>query len=127
MARLRAIKDDIAANLAQRNLSAETLANRHGISPRYTNMLFEAEGLSVSEFILTRRLMQAHRMLSDPRLASAPSAPSRMTLVSTTGLISTAPSAAATAQRPPMSARRRSTLHRSRGIYRKRQTHVRLP
>jgi AraC-like DNA-binding protein len=72
MARLRAIKDDIAANLAQRNLSAETLANRHGISSRYVNMLFEAEGLSVSEFILTQRLIQAHRTLSDPRLAKRP-------------------------------------------------------
>lgn len=69
MARLRAIKDDIAANLFQKNLSAEVLANRHGISPRYVNMLFEAEDLSVSGFILTQRLMQAHRMLSDPRLA----------------------------------------------------------
>ncbi|MEH2511268.1 AraC-like DNA-binding protein [Nitrobacteraceae bacterium AZCC 1564] len=68
MARLRAIKDDIAANLFQQNLSTEVLANRHGISPRYVNMLFEAEGLSVSEFILTQRLIQAHRMLSDPRL-----------------------------------------------------------
>ncbi len=69
MARLHAIKDDIAANLFEQNLSAEVLANRHGISPRYVNMLFEAEGLSVSEFILARRLMQAHRMLSDSRLA----------------------------------------------------------
>jgi len=69
MARLRAIKDDIAANLFQKNLSAEVLANRHGISPRYVNMLFEAEDLSVSGFILTQRLMHAHRMLSDPRMA----------------------------------------------------------
>jgi AraC-like DNA-binding protein len=69
MARLRAIKDDIAVNLFQKNLSAELLANRHSISPRYVNMLFETEGLSVSEFILTHRLMQAHRMLSDPRMA----------------------------------------------------------
>lgn len=69
MARLRAIKDDIAANLFQQNLSAEVLAHRHGISPRYVNMLFEAEGQSVSEFILAQRLMQAHRMLSNPRLA----------------------------------------------------------
>lgn len=69
MARLRAMKDDIAASLSQQNLSAEMLAQRHGISPRYVNMLFEAEGLSVSEFILTQRLIQAHRMLSDPRLA----------------------------------------------------------
>lgn len=68
MARLRAIKDDIATNLAQKNLSAQMLANRHGISPRYVNMLFDAEGFSVSEYVLTQRLTQAHRMLSDPRL-----------------------------------------------------------
>lgn len=31
-------------------------------------MLFEAEGLSASEFILSQRLARAHRLLGDPKL-----------------------------------------------------------
>lgn len=68
-ARLRAIKDDITANLSQQRLSADTLAARHGISPRYVNMLFETEGVSISEFVLMQRLALAHRKLSDPGMA----------------------------------------------------------
>lgn len=71
-ARLHAIKDDVLANLARRNLSAETLAPRHGITPRYVNMLFEMEGVSLSEFVLGQRLARAHRMLGDSRLAERP-------------------------------------------------------
>jgi AraC-like DNA-binding protein len=67
-ARLRAIKDDIVENLAPRNLSASTVAARHGVTARYVNMLFEIEGRSFSEFVLAQRLARAHRMLADQRL-----------------------------------------------------------
>jgi AraC-like DNA-binding protein len=62
-ARLRAIKTDIAANLGHGDLSADALAARHGITPRYLRMLFESEGTSFSQFVLGQRLLRAHRML----------------------------------------------------------------
>ena len=68
VARLVAIKADIDRNLADARLSADSLAIRHGVTPRYVRKLFETEGLSLSEFVLTRRLMRAHHMLSDARL-----------------------------------------------------------
>jgi AraC-like DNA-binding protein len=64
-ARLRAIKATIVKNLDQRNLSAGAVALRHGITQRYLQMLFEAEGTTFSEFVLSQRLKRAHRLLSD--------------------------------------------------------------
>lgn len=71
-ARLQAIKEYIVQNLSRRDLSAETVAAQQGISPRYVNMLFEQEGVSLSEFVLANRLLEAHRALVDPRLAARP-------------------------------------------------------
>ena len=71
-ARLRAMKEDILAGLSRQNLSAETLAKRHGVTPRYVNMLFDADGMSLSEFVLTQRLARAYWMLGDPRFAGQP-------------------------------------------------------
>ncbi|WP_309084968.1 AraC family transcriptional regulator [Chelativorans sp.] len=68
-ARLRAIKDDIIANLADESLSLEVIARRHGISPRYVRALFETEETSFTEFVLNARLARAYRMLTDHRLA----------------------------------------------------------
>jgi AraC-like DNA-binding protein len=65
-ARLRGIKTDIVINLGRGELSADVLAARHGITPRYLRSLFENEGTSFSEFVLGQRLMRAHRMLCDP-------------------------------------------------------------
>lgn len=67
VARLRAIKADIAAHGA--TLSADQIAARHRLSPRYVRKLFEGEGTSLSDFMLAQRLERAHRMLSDPRQA----------------------------------------------------------
>ncbi|MBK1866800.1 helix-turn-helix transcriptional regulator [Aestuariivirga sp. YIM B02566] len=67
VARLRAIKADIAAHGAQ--LSADDIAIRHRLSPRYVRKLFESDGTSLTDFILAQRLERAHRMLSDPRQA----------------------------------------------------------
>lgn len=65
VARLRAIKADIATHGA--HLSADEIAARHRLSPRYVRKLFESEGTSLSDFMLSQRLERAHRLLCDPR------------------------------------------------------------
>ena len=67
-ARLRAIKDDIAANLRP-DLSINTVAARHRLPVRYVQRLFESEGLSFTAYVAEQRLLRAHRMLTDPRFA----------------------------------------------------------
>jgi AraC-like DNA-binding protein len=67
-ARLRAIKTDIEANLAHGgDLSASAVARRQHVSDSYIRKLFEGEDASFSEFVLSRRLLRAHRLLVDPR------------------------------------------------------------
>jgi AraC-like DNA-binding protein len=68
-ARLSAIKSDILRDLGRGDLSTDLIAARHGISPRYVRKLFEQDGSSFSSFVLTERLMKAHRMLIDRRYA----------------------------------------------------------
>ena len=68
-ARLQAIKTDIGANLGDCDLKLTAVAARHRVTPRYIHKLFETEGTTYSEFVLGRRLAQAHRLLIDPRLA----------------------------------------------------------
>jgi AraC-like DNA-binding protein len=68
-ARLHAIKTDILNGLRRHDLSLAGLAARHGVTPRYVQMLFESEGTTFSRFLIDQRLARAHRMLSDPRLA----------------------------------------------------------
>jgi AraC-like DNA-binding protein len=68
-ARLRAIKTDIVENLARSNLSIGEIAARHGLTPRYVQMLFESEGATFTEFLLDQRLAQTYRMLTDVRFA----------------------------------------------------------
>lgn len=68
-ARLRAIKSDIEAHLAHGDLSPAAVARRQGISDSYIRKLFEGEGTSFSGFVLVRRLVRAHRMLTDRRWA----------------------------------------------------------
>ena len=68
-ARLRAIKQDIARNLDQADLSVGVLAVRHGCTPRYIQRLFEAEGMTFTEYVVAQRLARAHRLLMDPRRA----------------------------------------------------------
>lgn len=67
-ARLRAIKADIAQNLAG-DVTAAGLSARHRLSPRYIRKLFEGENASLSRFVLGQRLARVHRMLGDPRYA----------------------------------------------------------
>jgi AraC-like DNA-binding protein len=68
-ARLHAVKTDILASLSQHGLTLPGIAVRHGVSPRYVQMLFESEGLTFSQFLLDQRLTRAHRMLRDPHFA----------------------------------------------------------
>jgi len=67
-ARMRAIKADVIQNLEQ-NVTADILAARHSVSPRYIRKLFEDENTSLSRFVLGQRLVRVHRMLGDPRHA----------------------------------------------------------
>ena len=71
VARLRAVKADIADNLGDGDLSAAALGKRHGVTPRYIHKLFELEGTTLSRFRLRLRLARARRMLigGDDRLA----------------------------------------------------------
>jgi AraC-like DNA-binding protein len=63
-ARLHAIKRDVLANLSESGLSLAAVAARHNISPRYVGRLFEQEGITFSEFLLSARLESAHLMLT---------------------------------------------------------------
>lgn len=67
-ARLREIKSDIAATLWLQSLSVDKIAIRHGVTPRYVQMLFEPEGTTFTEFVRQARLDRAHRILVDPRM-----------------------------------------------------------
>jgi len=69
-ARLHALKRDVAQNLDQPGLSVNALALRHGCTPRFIQRLFESEGTSFTDYVLTQRLMCAHRLLTDPRHVS---------------------------------------------------------
>jgi len=71
-ARLRAIKADIGERVGDRNLTITRLAQRHRVSARYVQMLFEYEGTTFSEFLLEKRLARARRWLADPRLFGRP-------------------------------------------------------
>ncbi|HET7716933.1 MAG TPA: helix-turn-helix domain-containing protein [Bauldia sp.] len=68
-ARLHAIKKDIAENLNQASLSVAEIARRHACTPRFVQRLFEAEGTTLTEYVLDQRLARAHRLLTDPRRA----------------------------------------------------------
>ena len=68
-ARLHAIKQDIARMVDQPDLSVTTIAARHGCTPRFVQRLFEAEGTTFTDYVLTQRLARAHCMLTDPRRA----------------------------------------------------------
>jgi AraC-like DNA-binding protein len=71
VARLHAIKADITAHLGERELTVGAVAARQRLSPRYVQMLFEADGTTFTQYVLGRRLVRAHRMLTDPRHAGS--------------------------------------------------------
>jgi AraC-like DNA-binding protein len=63
------IKADILENLSSPELTETSVALRKRVTPRYIRMLFRAEGTTFSKFVLSQRLMHAHRMLLDPVFA----------------------------------------------------------
>jgi AraC-like DNA-binding protein len=67
-ARLQVAKGFIVRQIARHDLSAASVAAHLGVTPRYVHMLFESEGLSVTNFIAGQRLARAHHMLLDPRM-----------------------------------------------------------
>jgi AraC-like DNA-binding protein len=69
-ARIRAIKTDIVSSADLHAITVEAIAARHGVSVRYVQKLFEAEGLTFSRFVLAQRLARVHRMLTDSRFAT---------------------------------------------------------
>ncbi|MCP3445575.1 AraC family transcriptional regulator [Bradyrhizobium sp. CCGUVB14] len=69
-ARLQSIKAEIRERLGAGDLSALTVALRHGVTPRYVQKLFEREGTTFSEFVLARRLERAMNMLRDADFAA---------------------------------------------------------
>jgi AraC-like DNA-binding protein len=68
-ARLQAIKADVSRNAGDIELTIAAVAARHRVTPRYIHKLFETEDVTFSEFVLVRRLVVAHRLLTDRRLA----------------------------------------------------------
>ena len=68
-ARLTAIKSDIVKALGDLEMSTESIALRHSISPRYVRKLFEQDGTSFSAFVLAERLAKAQRMLLEQRFS----------------------------------------------------------
>lgn len=66
-ARLQAAKSHVLRNIGRHDLSAATVAAQLGVTPRYIHMLFDTEDETFIEFVLSRRLIRVHRMLSDSR------------------------------------------------------------
>jgi transcriptional regulator GlxA family with amidase domain len=68
-ARLKAIKSDILENLSSPELTETAVALRQRLTSRYIRKLFQAKDTTFSKFVLSHRLMRAHRLLSDPLFA----------------------------------------------------------
>ena len=66
-ARLYALKKNVERFLFHHDLGAEFLALRNAITPRHVHRLFEAEGVSLSQFILERRLLEGYRQLAEAK------------------------------------------------------------
>ncbi len=61
------IKDFIRDNLTDPDLNPQTIAEAHGISARYLNTLFTAEGCSPNRWLWGQRLERCRELLTDPR------------------------------------------------------------
>lgn len=66
-ARLEVIKADLTHDPT---LSIDEISRRQGVTPRYVQMLFEAQGTTFGEFVTDRRLDAARAMLLSPRHAA---------------------------------------------------------
>jgi AraC-like DNA-binding protein len=70
--RLQAIKAYVNANIGPYPISIEDVAAGQGVSTRYVRKLFEAEGLSFTNYVIERRLARAHALLTEPVRVPAP-------------------------------------------------------
>ncbi|MBR0785290.1 helix-turn-helix transcriptional regulator [Bradyrhizobium iriomotense] len=68
-ARLATILTDMRQNAAQPDMSIALVAARHGVSPRYVQMLFADQGLTFSQVLLNERLDRAYAALTDTQSA----------------------------------------------------------
>ena len=68
-ARLREAKAYIASNSSRKDISIVSAATHLGVTPRYLQRLFEADGSTFSSFLLGHRLKRAHRLLCEPQFA----------------------------------------------------------
>jgi AraC-like DNA-binding protein len=66
-ARLKAILGEIRAGSAEASFSANAVAVKLGLSPRYVHDLLQETGLSFTERVLELRLQKARTMLADQR------------------------------------------------------------
>jgi AraC-like DNA-binding protein len=66
-ARLRLVQRDILDNLSDPGLHIEDVARRHGITPRYIQLLFKNEGTTFTDFVRDSRLDRAYRRLKEHR------------------------------------------------------------
>lgn len=62
--RLAAIKEQVDRDYARRDLSVETVASTHGVTPRYVQKLFAREGTTFTRYLLDRRLEAARAALA---------------------------------------------------------------
>jgi AraC-like DNA-binding protein len=65
--RRAAILREIGTRATDPRLSAEAIASRFGITPRYLRLLLEETGRTFSEHVLEKRLERAAALLRDPR------------------------------------------------------------
>ncbi len=69
-ARLRSVKAWIEEHLADPDLTLEKIAKNNGVSLRHLHYLFRLTDVSVSEWILDRRLQRCYDVLTRPELRS---------------------------------------------------------
>ena len=67
-ARLRSVKAWIEEHLTEPDLSLEKIARANGVSLRHLHYLFRSTEMSVSEWILNRRLQRCYDALMRPEL-----------------------------------------------------------
>lgn len=68
-ARLRAVKADLRITALHGDLSLSWLAKRHGVSPSYIRAMFEEEGQSLTDYVLSLRLERVYQCLQSPAYA----------------------------------------------------------
>jgi AraC-like DNA-binding protein len=69
-ARLALVRKEILARLTDPELGIGTIARRQGVTPRYIQRLFAAEGTSFTEYLRESRLQLAMRQLRDGQSGS---------------------------------------------------------